>query len=141
MIELYFEDDQPPIPCASVEALARAIDELHEHYLPLQPICAVINFDKLEIDFGLGDPEGFVYVQVAPFDGEYYQSAGDPTADEYIDFFGCGGHTPFERSPCVPFAAVKQAVIHFVAEQSLSPAITWQDWDERVVAGQPWLRS
>jgi hypothetical protein len=133
MYRLYFEDHEPPIECESLEALGQAIDSLHERFLRMRPICAALNLGRYEVDFGLGADEGFIYIQVEPFDGEYYLSVGDLDARGWIDFFGCGGHTPFERAACVPYPRVRKAVLDFAAEQRLPEDIQWQDWDGRVV--------
>lgn len=141
MYKLYFEDTELPMTCESLEDLAYGIGELQKTYLLKYPICAAINLGQFEVDFGLGANEGFVHIQVEPFDGEYYLSVGDPDAVGSINFYGCGGHTPFERTACIPFAAVRRAVLDFVAERRLPESIAWRNWDRQGVHDLPWLAS
>jgi Immunity protein Imm1 len=138
MYRLYFEDSDPAIECPSLVALGQAIDQLHIQYLSKYPICAMLKLGRFNLIFGLGLEIGFTQVQVEPFDGEYYLSVGDPQAAGWIDFYGCGGHTPFEASVCVPFETVRAAVLAFATEQTLPAMISWHNWNGQPVRGQPW---
>jgi hypothetical protein len=119
MICLFYEDHTPAIECKTLAEVEAAIDRLHEEYRLKYPICAVIEDSRFEIDFGLGADPSFVSIQVVPFDGEYFFSSGDAEADSWVDFYGVGGHTPFEERTLIPFADVKRAVLDLTTYQFL----------------------
>ncbi len=127
-IELYFAEAQPPILCGSLCELDMQLDRLHEECDPASPICAEIRVGGFAIDVGLGIDPTFICIQVEPFDGEYYQSVGDPAAEGCVDFYGCGNHTPIDLRTLVPASAIRDAVRLFIANRTLLGSFKWEDW-------------
>jgi hypothetical protein len=132
-IDLYWDEHGPHVTCRSVQELEQALRERHRECAPEHPICAVVTIPGYVLCVGLGSDPTFIQVHVEPCDGEYYTSSGDPTETEWKDFYGCGGHTPFEASSFVPFEAVLSAVVEFVQYQRRSERLRWRDWAGRPV--------
>lgn len=129
---MYFAEETPPIAYHSLEEMDATLDRLHRECQPGHPICVNVVVPGYWVTIGLGADPTFVLVSVEPCDGEWYVSAGDEAAHGWVDFYGCGNYTRFERRSLVPLSLARQAVREFAEHQERSRLIRWQDW-----AGRP----
>lgn len=129
--DVYFDDDKPPIQCASLQELDSVLDGLHRQ--ANSPLAVAIKFPGYEIDMGLGADPTFLCLQVGPCDGEYYFSVGEETNGDTKMFYGAGQDSYWRPKRLIPLVEARQAVRHFVEHRSRSCAICWQDWNGRGV--------
>jgi hypothetical protein len=126
-----------PILCDSAEELDSILERLHREHLRKRPISVVVSQagrvygDGDEIGLGLGLDPTFILINVAPCDGEYYISAGDPAAKGDVIFYGAREHIVVERRNFVPWGSVRQAVREFVDDGLRSRLFRWNDCSGR----------
>jgi hypothetical protein len=128
-IEVQFADQEPPLNCRSIEEMDSLLDRLHSQCPREHPICVNVVIPGYCLTIGLGSDPTFLLESVEPCDGEWYISVGDPSTSGWKDFYGCGGHTPFEVRSFVPVQLARQALREFVQTQARSRLIHWNDWD------------
>ncbi len=90
-INVYYDENEPPISCRSVNEVDTTLDKLHgEADLTKDPLAVAIKVFGHEIDTGLGTDRTFVCVQIDPCDGEHNVAVGEQTAGETRMFYGAG---------------------------------------------------
>lgn len=130
-VEVYFDEGAEPIPVTSLEELGPLLRQKHAECDPETPICVAVTIPQYIACIGLGADPTFVFLNVEPFDGEYYTTAGDATATGSVYFYGCGDYTPFERSSFIPFEEALSALLEFAEHRRRSEKVRWKDWDGR----------
>lgn len=133
-IEIYSDEETPPLLCHSAEDVEVVLHDLHQNCRPDRPLCVVVQIPEYHICIGVGSDPTFVEVHVSPYDGEYYTSLGDGESAGWKDFYGCGDYTPVEASSLVPFEDAVCAVSEFVRHQRRSMQIHWKDWNGRAIS-------
>lgn len=133
-IEVYFDESKPPITCRSLEEVKVTLDKLHAEVDPAGlPLAVAIKVFGHEIDLGLGADPTFLHLQIDPCDGEYYVAVGGLTEGETRMFYGAGQDSYWHPKNLIPLKEALSAAMYFIEHQQRSPAIRWQDWDDRDV--------
>jgi hypothetical protein len=133
-IDVHYDERKPAIRCRSLGEVEAALDKLHREADPRrEPLAVAIKVFGHQICMGLGADPTFLCLNIDPCDGEYYLAVGEQTGGETRMFFGAGQDSYWEPKNMIPLEAARSAVRYFIEHQERSPAVRWQDWNDRDV--------
>lgn len=129
-VEVYFDEQSPPIFCHSLKEVDATLDKLHREADPsADPRAIAIKVFGHEFGIGLGTERVFIHLQIDPCDGEYYLPIGERTEGETQRFYGAGQDSYWEQKNLIPVEAARAAALYFIEHQELDPSVRWQYWD------------
>jgi hypothetical protein len=120
--------DHNKVVVSSVQELDAMLERLTDEAERDMPfMVALAREDGSGLSIGVGRPVSVLSYISASLDPPYFNSRGDDTREEPVEFLSGGEMTEFPPSSAIPTEAAREAMRYFFETGELSPHVAWEE--------------